>query len=57
MFKAFLNSIVIMPVLLGLLTAAKGRGRRAVWLLIALVFAYDLAYLLLLYFLRTRWVG
>lgn len=57
MFKAFLNSIVIMPVLLGLLTAVSGRGRQAVWLLIALVFAYDLAYLLLLYFLRTRWVG
>ena len=57
MFKAFLNSIIIVPVLLGLLAATRGRGRQAVWLLIALLFAYDVAYLLVMYYLRIRWVG
>ncbi len=57
MFKALLTSIVIVPVLLGML-AARGRGwRRGLLQLLALVLVYDVSYVLMLYFLRHRWVG
>jgi hypothetical protein len=56
-FKAFLNSIVIVPVLLGVFTAANVRGKQAAWLLVGLVLAYNLAYLVVLYYLKIRWVG
>jgi hypothetical protein len=56
MFKWVLVSLVIVPVLLGVQAATSRRGPRGLMLL-ALVLAYDAAYLLVLYFLRYRWVG
>jgi hypothetical protein len=57
MFKAFLLSIVVVPVLLGM-QAARVRARRpALVALVALLAAYDLLYVLVLHYLRMRWVG
>jgi hypothetical protein len=56
MFKLFLISIVIVPVLLGLQAARGSSGRRGLFLLLALTLAYDLLYLFMLYYLRVRWV-
>jgi hypothetical protein len=57
MFKLFLISIVLVPVLLGLY-AARGRSRRdGLVVLLAGVMAYDVFYLLMLYYVRIRWVG
>lgn len=56
MFKLLLISIVIMPVLLGMYAATRGRQRRGALLLLAIVFAYDLLYFLMLHYLRYRWV-
>jgi hypothetical protein len=57
MFKLLLISIVIVPVLLGMQADRSGRGRHGLGLLLALVLAYDVAYWLMLYYLRVRWVG
>jgi hypothetical protein len=56
MFKWALVSLVIVPVLLGVQAATRCRGPRGL-LLLGLVLAYDALYLLLLYYLRYRWVG
>ena len=55
MFKLLLISIVIVPVLLGMRAAR--RGRQGVGLLLGLVLTYDVFYWLMLYYLRVRWVG
>ena len=57
MFKWGLLSVVFMPALLGLFTARKRRERAGLSFLLACVFAYDCLYLVLLYYLRHRWVG
>jgi hypothetical protein len=56
MFKLFLISIVIVPVLLGMYAATRPSQRRGPALLIALVAGYDVLYFLLLHYLRVRWV-
>ena len=56
MFKLFLISIVAAPVLLGML-AARAAKRRGIWVLLAGLAAYDILYVLMLYYLRVRWVG
>ena len=56
MFKLLLISIVIVPVLLGMYAATQGSRRRGPLLLLALVFAYDVVYFLMLHYLRLRWV-
>jgi len=55
MFKGFLNAVVLVPALLGLLVATY-RGRRGAPLLLGLVLAYDVFFVLLLFYLRRRWV-
>jgi hypothetical protein len=55
MFKGLLNAVVLVPTLLGLLVAA-ARGRRGAPLLLALVFTYDVLFVLMLFYLRRRWV-
>lgn len=57
MFKYLLISIVIAPVLLGLTAAAKGRRRSGLQMLLGLLFTYNVLYLVMLYYLRYRWVG
>ncbi len=57
MFKGLLASITLVPVLLGMLVAGSRRWRQGLLLLLGSVLAYDFCYLILLYFLRYRWVG
>jgi hypothetical protein len=57
MFKLLLISIVIVPVLLGMHAAAGRSRQRGLVLLLALLLVYDALYLLLLHYLRVRWVG
>jgi hypothetical protein len=57
MFKTLLMSVVFMPVLLGMLAATFGGRRRGLLQLLTLVLVYDVLYVLMLYFLRYRWVG
>jgi hypothetical protein len=56
MFKLFLISIVIVPVILGMSAATLASRRRGAVLLLALVLAYDLVYFVMLHYLRHRWV-
>jgi hypothetical protein len=56
MGKAFLMSVVIVPVLLGM-HAANSRGlRRGFWRVIVSVLVFDILYLVALYVLRRRWI-
>ena len=57
MFKLFLISVVLLPVLFGMYAATVRPRRRGLVLLLALVFTYDVVYMLMLYYLRLRWVG
>ena len=57
MFKILLISIVIVPVLLGMQAARTRNGQRGLLLLLASVFTYDVLYMLMLYYLRVRWLG
>lgn len=56
MFRDLLISIVIVPVLLGVLTATSRRGPRGLPVLLAALVVYDVLYLFMLYYLRYRWV-
>ena len=56
MFKLLLISVVLAPVWLAVRTASGRRTPRVVFLL-GLVAAYDVLYLLMLYYLHVRWVG
>jgi hypothetical protein len=57
MFKPLLMSLVIVPVLLGMQVATRRRGRNGLVILIALVITFGVLYILMLYYLRLRWVG
>jgi hypothetical protein len=57
MFSLFLISIVVVPVLLGMQVAKVPSRRRGLLLLLILVLAYDVVYVLMLYYLRVRWLG
>lgn len=56
MFNWFLRSVVIVPVLLGIFAARTRRLRVGLLQLVALVVVYDFLFILLLYYLRDRWV-
>ena len=57
MFKLLLISVVLAPVWLAIRMARGRSGRRAMAGLLVLVAAYDVLYLLMLYYLHVRWVG
>jgi hypothetical protein len=57
MFKVLLISVVLVPVLIGMLGGRARDGRRGLALVLGLFFTYDVLYLLMLYYLRVRWVG
>jgi len=57
MFKALLNAVVIVPVVLGILAARTRRRQEGLVLVVASMLAFSGFYLLLMYFLRYRWVG
>jgi hypothetical protein len=56
MFALSLISIVLVPVLLGMQAAKNPSRRRGQVLLLALLLTYDVLYVLMLYYLRIRWV-
>ncbi|HXB57376.1 MAG TPA: hypothetical protein VN461_21625 [Vicinamibacteria bacterium] len=56
MFKLLLISIVMVPVLLGMQTAKSRSERRGLSILLALMLTYDVLYVLMLFYLRVRWV-
>jgi hypothetical protein len=56
-FKILLISIVIVPVLLAMQAAKSRNAPRGLFLLLVLVLVYDVLYMLMLYYLRFRWVG
>jgi hypothetical protein len=57
MFKQILISVIILPVLLGMLAARNRKESRAIAMLLGSVFLFDVCYMLLIYYLRIRWVG
>jgi hypothetical protein len=57
MFKLLLISIVVVPVLLGVQVAGREKRRQGAIVLMAVVLAYDVFYMAMLYYLRIRWVG
>jgi hypothetical protein len=57
MFKNLLVSIVLVPVLFGIYAAGMRRQGPGLVRLLVLFFIYDVLYLLMLYYLRYRWVG
>lgn len=57
MFKILIITVVIVPVLLGMYAARRRRLRQGLVMFFALVLTFDLFYLLMLYYLRIRWVG
>jgi hypothetical protein len=56
MFKLLLISIVMVPVLLGMQTGKSRSERRGLFLLLGLMLTYDVLYVLMLFYLRVRWV-
>jgi len=57
MFKLLLISIVAVPVVLGWRAGACSSRRRGLLLLLTLVLTYEVLYLVMLYYLRVRWVA
>jgi hypothetical protein len=51
-----LQTIVLAPVLLGMYVATTRRLQSGLWRLLALLLTFDIAYILLLYVLRHRWL-
>jgi hypothetical protein len=57
MFPLLMISIVIVPVLLAVHAGTRRSARLGLLQMLALVLAYDVLYMLMLYYLRFRWVG
>lgn len=56
MGKALLLTVVFVPVLLGIVAARMRSLRRGVLQLLVMTFAFDLAYLIFLYYLSHKWL-
>jgi hypothetical protein len=56
-FKHLLISIVIAPTLIGLAAATSRRRKSGLSLFFGLLLTYNALYLVMLYYLRYRWVG
>jgi hypothetical protein len=57
MFKLLLISIVAVPVLIGIQAAKVRNGQRGGIRALVGVLIYEILYVLMLYYLRIRWVG
>ncbi len=57
MFARLLVTVVLIPVVLGIIAAGSRRVRNRFLYLLALVAVFDVLYLFLMYYLRYRWVG
>jgi hypothetical protein len=56
MGKALLLTVVFVPVLLGILAARERRPQRGLLQLLVMTFAFNVAYFVLLYYLRHKWL-
>ncbi len=57
MFKLMLISIVAVPALLAIVAAKAPNASRGLVILLALTVTYNVVYMVMLYYLRVRWVG
>ena len=57
MFKLLLMSMIVMPVALGMHAASSRSTRRGLLVMLGLVLAFDVLYMLMLYYLRRHWIG
>ena len=57
MFSRLLITVVVAPVVFGMIAARSRRAGDRLLRLLALVAAYDILYVFLLYYLRGRWLG
>ena len=55
MFKALLNAVVIVPVLMGILAARTRHRQRGLLQLVAFTLASAVFYMLLMYYLHFKW--
>jgi hypothetical protein len=56
MAKLLFSSILIVPVFLGLELGRMHPRRRSLPLLLALLLGYDIVFMLLLYYIKGRWI-
>jgi hypothetical protein len=56
MFKALLNAVVIVPVLLGILAARTRHRQRGLFQMVVFTLASAVFYMLLMYYLRYKWL-
>jgi hypothetical protein len=56
MGKALLVTVVLVPVLLGMWSARTRGLRRGLQNLLVMLIVFDVAYLVLLYYLRHKWL-
>ena len=56
MGKGLLFTVVVMPVLLGVVAGRDRRFRRGLRQLVLMTLAFNLAYLLVLYYLSYKWM-
>ena len=52
-----LRTILAFSILLGMFAARNRKESRSVAILLGSVFLFDVCYMLLIYYLRIRWVG
>ena len=57
MFKWVLISVVIAPVVIGMMAAGSRRQRVGLVVVLGLILLYDVLYMVVFYYLRIRWVG
>jgi hypothetical protein len=56
MGKALLFTVVVVPVLLGVVAGRKLRFRRGLRQLVIMTLAFNVAYMLILYYLSYKWL-
>ena len=57
MDKLLLLSVVFMSVVIGVITARSRRLWTGLWRMLGLLLVYDVFYVTLLYYLRSRWIS
>lgn len=57
MFKFLIITVVFVPILLAVQAAAARSKRQGLVVFLALLATYNVLYMVMLYYLRIRWVG
>jgi hypothetical protein len=56
MVSAFFYSVLVVPILLGLELGRRRRRRGSLGVMLVLLLAYDILYMLFLYYISGQWV-